>query len=292
MSVDIYQKQIEGVLEYIELHMDSDLSLEALSNIAGFSPYHFHRIFHSITGKNLHRYVLERKLNNCALKLLYEDCDITKIAMDYGFFSPSAFARSFKKHFGCTPTRYNRTKDRKHPVPFADVSFKRISYDPEMEKRFSENTLPDLKTVCIGVTGLSEAWENPEINKAFGRIFAWLKESKRYTPDTKICGITVDSPEVQEFSSCRYYACATVESPVNDEHLAYRVFQTAGKYICCKMNRNQKDFAQCFFEHMDYLYGFYMVRQKLSPDNRPFVEFYERMPNGDIYIRFCVPVKK
>jgi AraC family transcriptional regulator len=89
MSVDIYQKQIEGVLEYIELHMDSDLSLEALSNIAGFSPYHFHRIFHSITGKNLHRYVLERKLNNCALKLLYEDCDITKIAMDYGFSSTS-----------------------------------------------------------------------------------------------------------------------------------------------------------------------------------------------------------
>ncbi|ACL76978.1 transcriptional regulator, AraC family [Ruminiclostridium cellulolyticum H10] len=291
MNSIFYQKKIEQALEYAEYNIGSDLSLQTISKIAGFSPYHFHRIFHSVTGKSLHQYILERRLNNCASKLLYEDCDITRIALDFGFSSSSSFARSFKKHFGCTPTQYKKTKDRKYPVPFSEIVLQQISFDPELEKHFNEIVLADLRTICIGVTGLSEVWENPEINRAYEQIFTWLKENKKFTSDTKICGITMDTPEVQNLSSCRYYACATAESYIHDEHLAYRVFQTSGNYICCKINRCIKDFAACFFKHMDYLYGFYMVSHKFSPDNRPFVEFYERMPDGDIYIHFCVPVK-
>ncbi len=287
----IYKKQIELVMEFTEHNICSDLSLHTLSKIAGFSPYHFHRIFHSVTGKSLHQFILERRLNNCASRLLYEDGDITNIAMDFGFSSSSSFARSFKKYFGCTPTQYKKTKERKYPVAFAEIPIQQVSFDPELEKHFDEIVLPDLKAVCIGVNGLSEVWENPEINRAYEMIFTWLKESNRLTQNTKIFGVTMDTPEVQNLSSCRYYACAASESYILDECLAYRVFQTSGKYICCKINRSIKDFATYFFRHMDYLYGFYMVAHKLSPDNRPFVEFYERMPDGDIYINFCVPIK-
>jgi AraC family transcriptional regulator len=287
-----YKRQIELALEYTEHNIDSDLSLQTLSKIAGFSPYHFHRIFHAVTGKSLHRYILERRLNYCAGFLLYEDCDITRIALDYGFPSSSSFARSFKKQFGCTPTQFKKTKERKYPVKFAEMALQEILFDPELEKHFCESVLPDLKTICVGVTGISETWESPEINRAYEQIFTWLKENKKLTPDTKICGVTIDTPEVQDLSSCRYYACATVESYIYDEHLAYRIFQTSGTYICCKINRGIKDFAAYFFRHMDYLYGFYMLSHNFSPDNRPFVEFYERMPDGEIYIHFCVPVKK
>ncbi|WP_155987807.1 AraC family transcriptional regulator [Gorillibacterium massiliense] len=292
MSDPSYQKQIEQALEYAEHHMDSDLSLQTLSKIAGFSPYHFHRIFHAVTGKNLHPYIQERRLNNCASRLLYEDCEITEMTLDYGFATPSSFARSFKKQFGCTPTQYKKTKERKFPVPFAELPLQDIRFDAEMEKRFYEAALSDLSTVCIGITGISETWDNPEITRAYEQIFKWLKENQKVTPHTKICGVTMDTPEVQSLSSCRYYACATVESYVYDERLAYRIFQTSGAYICCKMNRGINDFADHFFRHMDYLYGFYMASHHYSPDNRPFVEFYERMPDGELYICFCVPVKK
>lgn len=291
MKYASYQRQVEMALEYAEHNIDSDLSLETLSKIAGFSPYHFHRIFHSVTGKSLHQYILERKLNCCARLLLYDECDITRIALDYGFASSSSFARSFKKRFGCTPTQYKRTKERRYPLPSSKVALQEFMFDPELEKCFYEATLPELRTVCIGVTGLSEAWENPEINQAYEQIFTWLRENKRIGPGARICGITIDTPEVGDLSSCRYYACATVESYVHDERLAYRVFKTSGAYICCKISRGSKDFASCFFKHMDYLYGFYMRAHNLFPDNRPFVEFYERIPDGDIYIHFCVPVK-
>lgn len=291
MNNKSYQRHVEIALEYIEHHIDSDLSLQTLSNIVGFSPYHFNRIFHAVTGNSLHQYIIEQRLNCCANHLLYDNCNITKIALDHGFATPSSFAKAFKEQFGCTPTQYKETKKRKYPISFAKIAFQKFSFDAEVEKHFSKVVLPDLQTICIGVKGLSEIWENSEIEQAYLHIIRWLNVNSRISSDTKICGVTLDTPEVQTLSSCRYYACATIDSYVNDEYLAFRKFQTSGTYICCRINRGAKDFAARFFRYMDYLYGFYMSSLHLSPDYRPFVEFYERSSDGNIYINFCVPVK-
>lgn len=291
MNNKSYQKRVEMALEYIEHHIGSDLSLQTLSNIAGYSPYHFNRIFHAVIGESLYQFILKRRLNCCANHLLYENCDITKIALDYGFATSSSFSKAFKEQFGCTPTQYKETKERKYPIEFAKVAFQKFSFDEEIEKLFSKTALPDLQTVCIGVRGLSEIWENPEIEKAYQQIIHWLNVNNKTTPNTRICGVTIDTPEVQALSSCRYYACATVDAYVYDEYLTFRKFRTSGAYICCRIDRGVKNFAACFFRYMDYLYGFYMASLNLSPDYRPFVEFYERNKDGNIYINFCVPVK-
>lgn len=152
-------------------------------------------------------------------------------------------------------------------------------------------TLPDLQTLCIGVTGLSESWENPKIEKAYQQIFHWLRKNQS-CKSYQICGITVDTPEVQSLSDCKYYACASVETYISSDSLAFRTFKTCGQYICCKMNRNEKDFAEHFFKNMQYLYGFYLLQHQLLPDFRPFVEFYEADENKNIEITFCIPIKK
>ncbi|WP_234124523.1 helix-turn-helix domain-containing protein [Clostridium hydrogenum] len=290
-KINSYKLRIEAALEYLDNNIDSDLSLQALSKIAGFSPYHFHRIFYAITGTSLHEYVLTRKLNIAASQLLYETCDITKIALDSGFSTPSAFSKNFKKLFRCTPTQYKAYKERKYPVRFAKISFPEYTYDSHIDKCFYETTLSNLKTLCIGVTGLSESFENPEIEKAYHEIFYWLKKNP-LNSEIKICGITVDTPEVQALDSCKYYACAAVKDYVFTDTLTFRTFKTSGQYICCKMNRNQKNFAEIFFKYMRYLYGFYLVQHQLLPDFRPFVEFYGADANNNITITFCVPVKK
>jgi AraC family transcriptional regulator len=286
-----YRLSIEAALEYLENNIDSDLSIQTLSNVAGFSPYHFHRVFRAITGKTLHQYILSRKLHLAANRLLYECCDITQIALDLGFSTPSAFSRNFKEQFGCTPKQYREEKERKYPVKFAKISFPEHIYDENKEQFFSQITLPNLQTLCIGVTGLSESWESPEINKAYSEIFNWIREHDLWK-STRICGITMDSPEVKSLSDCRYYACATVKGYIHSESLVFRSFQTSGTYICCKMNRTQKDFANEFFKQMEYFYGFYLPHHQLMPDFRPFVEFYEPDNIGNLNILFCVPVKK
>jgi AraC family transcriptional regulator len=288
---NLYRLRVEAALEYIDNNIDSNLSLQSISNVSGFSPYHFHRIFREVTGKNLHEYILTRRLNLAANQLLYETCDITKIALDNGFSTPSALSKSFKETFGCTPTQYKEHTDRKYPAEFTKISFPQYKYDNYIEQCFYETTLPDLQTLCAGVTGLSESWENSEIEKAHQQIFHWLRKNPS-CKSTQICGITMDTPEVQSLSDCRYYACASVGTYMYSESLAFRTFKTSGQYIYCKMNRTQTDFAEHFFKYMDCLYGFYLQQHELLPDIRPFVEFYEPAENKKINIIFCVPVKK
>lgn len=290
-KTNLYKLSVEAAFEYIDNNIDSDLSLQTISNAVGFSPYHFHRIFLAITGKTLHEYILIRKLNLAANQLLYNVCDITEIALNTGFSSPSAFSKSFKDMFGCTPTQYKENKERRYPSEFAKLSFPEYKYDNFIEQCFYKMTLPDLQTLCIGINGLSESFENPKIEKAYQQIFEWLRENPAYK-SSQICGITVDTPEVKNLHECRYYACTSVASFVYSEKLTFRTFKTSGQYICCKMNRSEKAFADKFFRYAQYLYGFYLQQHQLLPDARPFVEFYEAAANENVNIIFCVPVKK
>ncbi|MEL6562503.1 MAG: AraC family transcriptional regulator, partial [Bacteroidota bacterium] len=52
-----YVKRINSVLDFIEKNLEADLSLEALSKVAIYSPFHFHRVFTTIVGENLNQYV-------------------------------------------------------------------------------------------------------------------------------------------------------------------------------------------------------------------------------------------
>ena len=101
---------LNKVLEYIDNHLAEDLSLPALSRVSGYSPYHFHRLFHAVTGRTLHEYVLLRKINAAAGRLLYDGGSITKIAFDCGFSSSGSFTRCFRNHMHCSPSHYRRSK--------------------------------------------------------------------------------------------------------------------------------------------------------------------------------------
>ena len=48
-----YLARINRVVDHIRASLDGDLRLEALAQLAGFSPFHFHRIFHALTGETV-----------------------------------------------------------------------------------------------------------------------------------------------------------------------------------------------------------------------------------------------
>jgi len=52
-----YEQRVNRVLDYIREHRAEELTLETLALVAAFSPFHFHRVFKSITGENLKEHV-------------------------------------------------------------------------------------------------------------------------------------------------------------------------------------------------------------------------------------------
>jgi AraC family transcriptional regulator len=90
-------------LWYIESHLDSGLSLEAIAEAAGVSRFHLSRAFAASLGISLAGYMRARRLSEAARTLAQGAPDILAVALDAGYGSHEAFTRAFRQHFGLTP---------------------------------------------------------------------------------------------------------------------------------------------------------------------------------------------
>src|SRR6186997_983917 len=104
-----YQKRLHAVIEYIDRHLDEDLDLATLANVASFSPFHFHRLFRALMGEALGDYVRRRRLEIAGVRLLsQEGVSVLNIALGVGFGSAEAFTRAFRARFDCSPTEWRK----------------------------------------------------------------------------------------------------------------------------------------------------------------------------------------
>jgi AraC family transcriptional regulator len=98
-------RRLEGVVDFVDAHLDAELTLERMSNHAAISPFHFHRLFHLWSGETLNEFVRRRRLEVAAGRLHHcPEEKITAIALNCGFSSPEGFARAFRERFGMTPS--------------------------------------------------------------------------------------------------------------------------------------------------------------------------------------------
>ena len=111
-ALDHYHARMQRVLDHIDQHLDENLGLAVLSNVAAFSPFHFHRQFTATFGVPVHRYVQLARMKRASHRLAYRGADsVTEIAMDAGYETPDAFARAFRQRFGQSPSAFRKSPD-------------------------------------------------------------------------------------------------------------------------------------------------------------------------------------
>lgn len=103
-----YIEKFNLVFDYIDQNYTEDLTLEAVSGVAGFSKFHFSRLFKQFTDMSFYDYLNQRRVRAAELLLLDPDIPITEIAMQSGFSSISTFNRVFKSFKKCTPTEFKK----------------------------------------------------------------------------------------------------------------------------------------------------------------------------------------
>lgn len=103
-----YDGIIHEIIRYIEENLHKTLTLEVIAEQAGFSKYHFHRVFYSTVGMSVTEYIRMRRLAKASAALLYTDERIIDIALNYHFESQEAFTRAFKKYYHLPPGKYRR----------------------------------------------------------------------------------------------------------------------------------------------------------------------------------------
>ncbi|MBB3071845.1 AraC family transcriptional regulator [Paenibacillus baekrokdamisoli] len=94
---------MNNAMEYVETHLSEAIDYDQVARIACCSTYHFQRMFSFITNVTLAEYVRRRRLTLAAFELQNTGVKVIDIALKYGYESPEAFSRAFKKMHGVAP---------------------------------------------------------------------------------------------------------------------------------------------------------------------------------------------
>jgi AraC family transcriptional regulator len=98
--------RLSRVVEYIEAHIDSEISLKDLAETAGMGAHYFSELFKRSVRLSPHQYVLRRRIER-ARKLLNDPAiTVFEAAVRSGFADQSHFTKIFRRVVGVTPTGY------------------------------------------------------------------------------------------------------------------------------------------------------------------------------------------
>lgn len=109
-----YRNRIQQSVEDIEENLKTQITAAELAQKAGFSLYHYYRLFQSATGMPVMQFILRRRLLHGIYEIRQGRRRID-VALDYGFDTYAGFYRAFQREFGCTPSYYLQQDRARRP---------------------------------------------------------------------------------------------------------------------------------------------------------------------------------
>lgn len=133
---------IQRMQDYIELHLEEDISMADLARVSLYSPWYSYKLFTQLLNITPSDYIRRLRLSKSAIKLRDEEIKIIDVAYEVGFKSVDGYQRAFYREFGCNPRQYAQ-----NPIPiylFTPYGIKSI-------KGGKEKTMTNIKTVFIQI---------------------------------------------------------------------------------------------------------------------------------------------
>jgi AraC family transcriptional regulator len=178
-------------IEYLESRLYGDAKLEEAARAANCSTFHFYRMFDVIASIGPGEYLRRRRLSEAAKALSGGADKVLDLALRFGYDSPDAFARAFRREFGCLPSDARKAGARLHSYPPLSFSIV-LKGDKAMEYRIEEGpamALAGINVLCHSKDG-SNFTEVPAFWDAImvdGRFKALL--AKMNPKGIGVCGV-------------------------------------------------------------------------------------------------------
>lgn len=203
-----HQERFDKVLDYIDQHLDGDLSVERLSQVANLSKFHFHRVFSSHTGINVHRYVQLMRLKRASYQLVFGGQRIIDIALNAGFENPESFSRAFKRVFDQTPSLFRKSPAWK--PWWAQLQ----TVTPERPQNMNVTIVHFTETK---IAALEHRGDPELVNASAMRFIEWRKDSG-LSPihSCRTFGIAYDNPQTTPPDEFRFDICGSVDADIPD----------------------------------------------------------------------------
>lgn len=131
------------ILTYVDEQVEESMTVAQIAAAAGYSPFHFNRLFAARIGMPVMEYMRMRKLQHAARQVAAGQ-RVLDVAVQYGFSSHEGFTRAFKRLHGSSPSRFRRLHAGTYQVPPPRLRQNRDRGDVNMEPRketFARRTL-------------------------------------------------------------------------------------------------------------------------------------------------------
>lgn len=298
-----YKDRMHRVLAHIDEHLDEQLALAALAEVAHFSPFHFHRLFSAWMGETLGDYLRRRRVEVAAMRLAAQPhTRILNIALSVGFGSAEAFTRAFKSRFGSSPTAWRehqsslrnafsnsgQANSKHRQAVRAPFGKHEISHNPNKEN-IMKVTLIDRQPVTVAYLrhlgpygeAIAQFWQNTYYPWAVSNN---LQEQARY-------GISYDDPSITAAEQCRYDACVEVAPDLVLSGGALKTTIPGGKYAALRYSGTSERVVDAWTA----LLREWLPASGLQLDARPCFEYYPTdakcdPQTGAFECEICIPV--
>lgn len=284
---EVYIRRIHKVQDYIEQHVGQPLSIEVLSNAAGFSKYHFSRIFQSVLHEPLAHYVNRIRMENALFLLAHRaDKNMTDIAYELGFTDSAVFSRAFKNYHGVSPREYRNEYSKN-----CKDSFLLSEYNKNTAKReragnqfpvtgqITIESLEEKQMAYVRHTGTYETLAKEYVG-LIQTLFVHAKNQQLLVDGQNwVLAIYHDNPEFGEESQFRTSLCLTVpeDIPIYEDGVLGRMMLDGGLYAVGHFKIQPDQYSDAW----NYMYQEWLTCSGYVPRNSYSFEVYRNNPDEE-----------
>lgn len=318
-----YAGRMNKAMDYAYANLGRDFELAEMADAACFSRYHFHRMFSAFSGETPGEFLRRIRLAKAA-GLLRDDPrrDVTAVAMDSGFSSPSVFSRAFKDRFGVSPSAFRaadeaklasilkaaglaRSKPSQTPgndgqaegneghapggyLPYAEPILD-VRWRKDMAKLEYKVELKDLPAMTVAYARHVGAYNL--IGEAFGRLYRWAGPRGFIGPETMHLACYHDDPDLTPPEKLRSSACISVAAGTPTDGDIGSMQIPGGLFAVAHFEIDQSQFGEAWTALM----GEWLPSSGYQADDRLCYELYlndhEKHPERKFIVDICQPVK-
>jgi AraC family transcriptional regulator len=273
-QTSLYSQRIDAVISHVREHLDEALTLDRLARVAGFSPFHFHRVFRSMTGERINDMVMRLRVERAVMLLRStRGLTITGAAFASGFRSASVFSRVFRKHYGISARAWDRVSpltDRK----IGQVMTGGDNYTPGPSDIFNVE-LRRLPAQTLAYVRLYSARGSMTLVQAYERLLDWFQKQGGDLNKTTLYGMSQDDPEITPERLCRFDWCLRVPDGWRGQGGVNVISFPACTVAVLPCNGD----VSLEYKNFLYLFTHWLPRSGYQPANLPGMEIYRRLPS-------------
>ena len=258
-----YQKCVNAVVDYINLHLGEEIDLKSLAKISHFSPFYFHRIMKAFLGEPVGTFIVRTRTETAALLLRYTDLPIADIAYRIGYSSSSSLSKVFKQFYGISPLEYRNNKNF--------VIMKPAIIRPELKLKREIKELPVRNVIYIRLFG------DYKLNDYCGtwmRLQQFVQEEKLPMGEVMPYCIFHDDPKVTPIEKLRTDVCMVMPAAVTPKgNIGFKQLP-AGRYAIFLYKGSYEHLQSVY----DTIYGKYIPEMECTFRDEASAERYLNHP--------------